>query len=91
MTYIFNMINQIIIIQPISAINTVNIAKGVPYPTEDRRPVREIEDNYNKNRFNQEQSNNYLKVLYKSPSVASSTVAFKAGAFLHQYTNIMKL
>ena len=40
---------------PISAINTVNIAKGVPYPTEDRRPVREIEDNYNKNRFNQEQ------------------------------------
>ena len=64
---------------PISAINTVNIAKGVPYPTEDRRPVREIEDNYNKNRFNQEQSNNYQKVLYSpklSPSVASSTVAF---------------
>ena len=34
---------------PISAINTINIAKGVPYPTEDRKPVREIEDNYNKN------------------------------------------
>lgn len=64
---------------PISSINTINIAKGVPFPIEDRKPVREIDDSYNKNRFNQEQNHNYQKVLYSpklSPSVASSTVAF---------------
>ena len=66
-------------INPITSNLTSNIAKGVPFPSQDRNPIRQTDENYNNNRFNQEQSPHYQKVMYSpklSPSTASSTVSF---------------
>ena len=66
-------------INPITSNITSNIAKGVPFPSEDRNPIRQTDENFNSNRFNQEQNLEYKKVMYSpklSPSTATTTISY---------------
>ena len=66
-------------VDPIAHQFNHNVAKGVPHPVNNRNIIREIDDNYNLNEYNRENSELFKKKIYSpklSPALGISTESF---------------